>query len=231
MCACVCEHCYVDVTTTQRKRMRVWLSECLWYQSLSLSCEYECVCVGECVKRQVGQQPGGPLAADEDGWMNVNISFTLLSQRLGWFICLRCRCHFACLMCTATTPTDGSFWAPLLSWLCLWLSHGHLRKCYSRCVYRDMRASAVNKCAFVNMSGRPASSTIVFFIETSGVFQKQVQKNKCRNVVSRCSCPLQMVPLCGRVPSSPCHLLFSPTNCLLSSFYLSPSFKRALIHT
>lgn len=28
-------------------------------------------------------QPGGPRASDEDGWMNVNISFTLLSQRLG----------------------------------------------------------------------------------------------------------------------------------------------------
>lgn len=118
---------------------------------------------------------------------------------------------------------------------CLWLrlcvrtSRGHLRKCSSRCVYVCARASAVHKCAFVNTIGHPTSSTIVFFIETSGVFQKQVQKNKCRNVLSCCSCTLQMVPLCRRVPSSPCHLLFSPTNCLLSSFYLSPSFKRALI--
>lgn len=61
-------------------------------------------------------------------------------------------------------------------------------------------------------------STIVFFIETSGVFQKQVHENKCRNMGSRCSCPLQMVPLGRRVPSSPRHLLLSPTNCLLSSF-------------
>lgn len=62
-------------------------------------------------------------------------------------------------------------------------------------------------------------------------FKNKCGKNKCRNVLSCCSCPLQMVLLCRRVPSSPCHLLFSPTNCLLSCFYLLPSFKRALIHT
>lgn len=39
-------------------------------------------------------------------------------------------------------------------------------------------------------------------------------------MVSRCSCPLQMVPLGRRVPSSPRHLLLSPTNCLLSSFFI-----------
>lgn len=66
------------------------------------------------------------------------------------------------------------------------------------------RDSAAHKCAFVNTSGRPASSAILFFMETSAVFQKQVQKkNKCRNVASCCSCPVQMVPLCRRVPSSP----------------------------
>lgn len=51
-------------------------------------------------------------AAAADGWMNVNISLTLPSQRLGWFICLRCLCHSACLMCTPTTPTDGALSAP-----------------------------------------------------------------------------------------------------------------------
>lgn len=93
------------------------------------------------------------------------------------------------------------------------------------------RASTVHKCAFVNTSGRPAPSAIVFFIETSGVFQKQVQKNKCRNVASRCSGPLQMLPLGRRLPSSLCHLLFSPTSRLLGAFYLSQSFKQAPKHT
>lgn len=92
------------------------------------------------------------------------------------------------------------------------------------CVRGCTRSSAAHKCAFVNVSGRASSPTIVFFIETSGVFQKQVHKNKCRNVASRCSCPIQMVPHGRRVPSSPCHLLIPPTNCLLDSFYLSPSF-------
>lgn len=40
----------------------------------------------------------------------------------------------------------------------------------------------VLECTFVNRSGHPASSTTVFFAEISVVFQKQVLKNKCRNV-------------------------------------------------
>ncbi len=220
--------------------MHVWR----WAVSARVSPVWVGVCVGECVRCQVGGQPGGPQPADEDGWMNVNISFTLLSQRLGWFICLRRRCHFTCLMCGPTTPTDGSFRAPLLSittclcvcayvCVCGWvgLSPGPLRNVPLAVCTSAWEPPPWENCAFVNASGHPASSAIVFFIETSGVFQKQVLKNKCRNVVSCCSCPLQMVSLGRRVPSSPCHLLFSPTNHLLSSFYLSPSFRRALTLT
>lgn len=68
--------------------------------------------------------------------------------------------------------------------------------------------SVVLECTFVNRSGHPASSTTVFFAEISVVFQKQVLKNKCRNVVPRCLCTLQMVPLSMRIGSSPFYLRF-----------------------
>lgn len=71
--------------------------------------------------------------------------------------------------------------------------------------------SLVLECAFVNSSGHQASSTTVFFVKISGFFfcfQKQVLKNKCRNVVPRCSCTLQMVPLSMRKGSSPFYLGF-----------------------
>lgn len=80
------------------------------------------------------------------------------------------------------------------------------------------QACVVHQCAFVNRSGHPASS--VFFIEISVVFQKQVLKNKCRNVVPRCWCTLQMVPLSRQIHSSPLYLVFfshwRTLQCLLS---------------
>lgn len=126
---------------------------------------------------EAGGQPGW--LADEDGWMNVNISFTLLSQRLGWFICLRCLCHFACLTRTPTTPTDGSFGAT---------PHPPGYECI--CVRRMVIAGIAPPAGHVGARKTARSinvhlstwvdirfpSTIVFFIE-----MKQVVffKNKC----------------------------------------------------
>lgn len=60
------------------------------------------------------------------------------------------------------------------------------------------------------------------FSKTSA--EKQVQKCGLTLLVAHYKWFLSA----GGVPSSPCHLLFSPTNCLFCCFYLSPSFKRAL---
>lgn len=126
--------------------------------------------------------------------------------------------------CNHSLVMDHSEPPPSCLRLCLCAAWSSPKMLPSLCVRGCTRSSAAHKCAFVNVSGRASSPTIVFFIETSGVFQKQVHKNKRRNVASRCSCPIQMVPRGRRVPSSPCHLLIPPTNCLLDSFYLSPSF-------
>lgn len=148
--------------------------------SESLTCKnmIVCVCAGERVRHQVG---GGGTAgvACWRGWMNVNISFTLLSQRLGWFICLRCLCHFACLTRTPTTPTDGSFGAPPPArlWMHLCAAHGHRWNRSSRWARGSAQACAEHKCAFINTSGHPPFlSTIVFFIE---IKQVVFFKNKC----------------------------------------------------
>lgn len=96
---------------------------------------------------------------------------------------------------------DHSNTPPPRLWLHLYVPCGHLMIAHAR-------ESVVLECTFVNSSGHPASSTTVFFTEISVVFQKQVLKNKCRNVVPRCSCALQMVPLSMRIGSSPFYLRF-----------------------
>lgn len=91
------------------------MCDCLRSVSLVWILASVCVCACGVIVSSVGFWGDSRVArraADEDGWMNVNISFTLLSQRLGWFICLRRCCHLACLMCTPTLPTDGSFRVP-----------------------------------------------------------------------------------------------------------------------
>lgn len=122
-----------------------------------------------------------------------------------------------CLMHNLTASIDGSFKnTPILS------ETTSVCAMWSPPDRTGMRDCAVHECTFVNRSGHPVSS--VFFIEISVVFQKQVLKNKCSNVVPRCWCAQQMVPISRRIHSSPLYLLFSPTGGLFSAFYRSLSF-------
>lgn len=122
-----------------------------------------------------------------------------------------------CLMHNLTASIDGSFKnTPILS------ATTSVCAMWSPPDRTGMRDRVVHECAFVNRSRHPVSS--VFFIEISVVFQKQVLKNKCSNVVPRCWYAQQMVPLSRRIHSSPLYLLFSPTGGLFSAFYHSLSF-------
>lgn len=201
------------------------MCDCLRSVSLVWILASVCVCACGLIVSSVGFWGDSRVArraADEDGWMNVNISFTLLSQRLGWFICLRRCCHLACLMCTPTLPTDGSFRVPPPSLIsvfgkCSKRAHASLPRHANVHLWHEWTSGFICNCIL--------HWDKWCFSKTST--EKQVQKCGLTLLVAHYKWFLSA----GGVPSSPCHLLFSPTNCLFCCFYLSPSFKRALTHT
>lgn len=148
---------------------------CDWLPSVSV-----CVCLREGErewerKNVLGFCRVAPLAAaDEDGWMNVNISFTLLSQQPGWFICLRCLCHFTCLMWAPTASTDGSF-PPVRDYICECRLVIAVKWSTLLRTWAQRRASAAHKRSSVNMSGPPTFSSLSF-IETSDLKKKKKKK-------------------------------------------------------
>lgn len=165
---CGCDR--VDVTTTQSACMCDWVS--VWYQHVSLVWIRVCVCV--CGRTCQASGWGDSrvacwLLTRMDGWMWTSLSRSFHSDWADssvWvaFVILLVWCALQPL------PLMDHSEPPSCLWVCLCAPCGHLQKCYPRCVCGCMRASAAHKCAFVNMSGHAASSTIVFFIETSGVF-------------------------------------------------------------
>lgn len=203
--------------------MNVWLSPiCL--SSVNTS---ECVCVcmwGDCVKRRVlGGQPGGA-PCHWRGWMDecehlfhapftatgmIHLSETLLSSRLSdvhsnpshWWI-----------IPSPPPPPSSRFLENA--------QKGLTRAC---------RGTQMCICQREWTSGFICNCILHWdkwcFSKTSA--EKQVQKCGLTLLVAHYKWFLSA----GGVPSSPCHLLFSPTNCLFCCFYLSPSFKRALTHT
>lgn len=166
-----------------------------------------CTQAFRCVrKRGMAGQRGGCWR----GWMDDGEHlFHAPFAAAGLFIRPSRCCHFACLTRSATSPADGSLYEHSAFTLRLHLDtmHGHLLKRCSAweppwCIER----------AFNNpLSGHPAVSAVACLTETSDLFQEtsagrqkqKKEKNKCGNVVSCCSRPLQMVPLCRQVPSSP----------------------------
>lgn len=217
MIVCVRMKMCVDVTEC----MNVWLSPiCL--SSVNTS---ECVCVcmwGDCVKRRVlGGQPGGAPCRWR-GWMDecehlfhapftatglIHLSETLLSSRLSdvhsnpshWWI-------------IPSPPPPPSLISVFGK--CSKRAHASLPRHANVHLWHEWTSGFICNCIL--------HWDKWCFSKTSA--EKQVQKCGLTLLVAHYKWFLSA----GGVPSSPCHLLFSPTNCLFCCFYLSPSFKRAL---
>jgi len=166
--------------------MDAWLSEYPFYQPMPPL--LECECVSKCVRCLVGGRAWWPIGCWR-GWMDecehlfhtpftatglthlseMPLSFCLSDVHFYGF-------HWWIVTSPSSPPLHPSVW------------RGHILKCFSCGVRGHIRASAANKCASVNMSGRPAFSAFVLYIVENGDLKKQVQKSKCRDMVSCSSC-------------------------------------------
>lgn len=190
--------------------------------SESLTCKNLIVCVCGWTCQAPGWRRGdsrGGLLTRMDGWMWTSLSRSFHS---GW---ADSSAWDAFVISLVWRAPDHSHW-----WIIRSPPHPPAYECI--CVRRTVIAGIAPPAGHVGARKTARSinvhlstrvdirfyNCVLHWNETSGVFQKQVHENKYGNMVSRCSCPLQMVSLGRRVPSSPRHLLLSPTNCLLSSF-------------
>lgn len=129
--------------------------------------------VGQCRMCRFGGQLCGVLAADEDGWMNVNISFTLLSQQTGLI-------HL---------PEVSVIWRVWSLWPTLPLMdhpeppHSHVCGYLSR-LFRCWGTDECHRSGLMCICQREwtcSFSSNCLLHSDKWCLSKTVQKNKCRN--------------------------------------------------